>query len=630
MLRKGAGRQRGQAIVFVSVTLVVVLISLNFLYKAGRLTSTKMRLQNAADAAAYSAAVVEARDLNFAAYINRAMIANEVAIGQMVGLHSWAFHWASFHYYLNGYFRQFVEPIFPPVTTPLVNGISAGTRFMFQIPGNFLQPVFKVGANAGTTVLHNINKVFGYAQQGYHFASVLYAISAIDQTISDNAPNAKISDYGMLTLLGHAATFGAIPSMPGSFVKTYRSTRPSGTSAPPAEGEPEASENQTGMARFAALTRASRDDFTLWRGWEMPLYIPPILPVDIHESINFGFNAVVFSVDITITVDFELDFRLARYGGTELRHRTDNSDGTKFGWQAVDTTGLSIHFHFSVDATLEACLLGICGDIGVGGTATLSGGRLDLELRARLLGESIVIPVVPNVPFPTSAPFAAGSAQVGNNASGNFNRGLTDMNTFTNNFASEDYGQAHEHFGAWQGGVPFIPSMTDPVIPCVNPGGPCQVPTVATHIGLPKHKSNQSYRGLPSYLDTVPQTDPWGFEAPYLILGLVQDGMPTITANFNEPSGRLQLSDELADGEVAVISKAEVYFKRPSDLSWFRRNDGLEEQGSAFNPYWNARLVQTTHADRMVALWLQQKENFYNLPFSMPDLPDWADPTEWF
>jgi hypothetical protein len=45
-----------------------------------------MELQNAADGVAYSVAIPEARDLNFMAYTNRAMVANEVAIGQAVGL----------------------------------------------------------------------------------------------------------------------------------------------------------------------------------------------------------------------------------------------------------------------------------------------------------------------------------------------------------------------------------------------------------------------------------------------------------------------------------------------------------------------------------------------------------------
>jgi len=40
--------------VFVLLFLPVVLLSLIFLYKAGRITSEKMELQNAADAAAYS------------------------------------------------------------------------------------------------------------------------------------------------------------------------------------------------------------------------------------------------------------------------------------------------------------------------------------------------------------------------------------------------------------------------------------------------------------------------------------------------------------------------------------------------------------------------------------------------
>ena len=66
---------------FVLLFLGVLLISLNFLYKQGRVTSDKMEMQNAADAIAYSISITEARDLNFAAYLNRAMVANEVVIG---------------------------------------------------------------------------------------------------------------------------------------------------------------------------------------------------------------------------------------------------------------------------------------------------------------------------------------------------------------------------------------------------------------------------------------------------------------------------------------------------------------------------------------------------------------------
>ena len=59
----------------------VLVISALSLFRTGRLTSDKMEMQNAADALAFSVSTVEARDLNFATYTNRAIVANEVAIG---------------------------------------------------------------------------------------------------------------------------------------------------------------------------------------------------------------------------------------------------------------------------------------------------------------------------------------------------------------------------------------------------------------------------------------------------------------------------------------------------------------------------------------------------------------------
>ena len=67
------------------------------------------------------------------------------------------------------------------------------------------------------------------------------------------------------------------------------------------------------------------------------------------------------------------------------------------------------------------------------------------------------------------------------------------------------------------------------------------------------------------------------------------------------------------DDELGALAKSEVYFKRPHDpgdlaSSYFRRADGQEEHANAFNPFWQARLVSTSFADRVVALAIQQKE----------------------
>jgi len=89
-LRKRQARnQSGQALLvflgFAAALTTVFLVTFN----SGQVTNAKMRAMNAADAAAYSGAVWQARSLNFQAYMNRAMIANEVAIAQSVSLRSW-------------------------------------------------------------------------------------------------------------------------------------------------------------------------------------------------------------------------------------------------------------------------------------------------------------------------------------------------------------------------------------------------------------------------------------------------------------------------------------------------------------------------------------------------------------
>ena len=83
-------RQRGQVLPLATLLLLAVAATLFFMFNGGQLVQEKLRLTNTADAVAYSAGVFEARMLNYDAYTNRAIIANQIAIGQAVGLASWA------------------------------------------------------------------------------------------------------------------------------------------------------------------------------------------------------------------------------------------------------------------------------------------------------------------------------------------------------------------------------------------------------------------------------------------------------------------------------------------------------------------------------------------------------------
>jgi hypothetical protein len=78
--------EKGQALVVGLVVLFFGTITLFYLFNTGQVSADKQRLTNAADAAAYSAALWRARVLNYDAYSNRAMIANEVAISQSLTL----------------------------------------------------------------------------------------------------------------------------------------------------------------------------------------------------------------------------------------------------------------------------------------------------------------------------------------------------------------------------------------------------------------------------------------------------------------------------------------------------------------------------------------------------------------
>lgn len=90
--RKGRARvagASGQALVPALIFLLVGCIGLYVAFNSFQMTSAKIKLQNTADAAAYTAAVLQARDYNFSAYTNRAMVANQVTAAQVVAMKSW-------------------------------------------------------------------------------------------------------------------------------------------------------------------------------------------------------------------------------------------------------------------------------------------------------------------------------------------------------------------------------------------------------------------------------------------------------------------------------------------------------------------------------------------------------------
>ena len=87
--------QSGQSLVVALGLLLAGCAMLFAMFSAGQVAATKQRLVDTADAAAWSAGLWRARVLNYHAYSNRAILANEVAIAQAVTLLAWAKYFES-------------------------------------------------------------------------------------------------------------------------------------------------------------------------------------------------------------------------------------------------------------------------------------------------------------------------------------------------------------------------------------------------------------------------------------------------------------------------------------------------------------------------------------------------------
>jgi len=81
--------QRGQSSVLGIAFALILMTGVYTLYNVSQATTEKTNLVNATDAAAYSSAVQTARNLNYIAYTNRAMMANHISMGHLTSYWSW-------------------------------------------------------------------------------------------------------------------------------------------------------------------------------------------------------------------------------------------------------------------------------------------------------------------------------------------------------------------------------------------------------------------------------------------------------------------------------------------------------------------------------------------------------------
>jgi hypothetical protein len=192
-------KQQGQALVSGLVLLMITFAGLIVLFSRAQLTAEKQRLTSASDAAAYSAALWRARVMNFDAYSNRAIIAQEVAVAQATTLVSWSKYFESFAGNLNQ-----IAAIYPPlmaVSGPIANAATLSrqvteTAAQLEIPARAANDVgYKF-------LLEQSQRLMGLTANGF-------ALNLITAEVA----RANHPEYFAYTLPGFGTSF--------SFVKRY-------------------------------------------------------------------------------------------------------------------------------------------------------------------------------------------------------------------------------------------------------------------------------------------------------------------------------------------------------------------------------------------------------------------------
>ncbi|WP_374351284.1 TadE/TadG family type IV pilus assembly protein [Chitinimonas sp.] len=539
--------QRGQALVFSLLTAVVVILVLFATYNVGQQALAKMRLQNAADNTAYSVAIVQARDYNFSAYTNRAMVANQVSVAQVVGLTSWARNYREIY---NGDFSWVAETM---------TSLGGPLNFLWKVPAPIMKTASNVFAQfmgmpnstgAGkivVTTLEVLIDTLRISQTVSHYGTALTVAQMLGMTdmadlmsrlgldsfididwssdpaksinnflsgdhniIRDNLATARLSVPGWIAGIGYLAQW-------------VRFTETKDPNLKAKDGE---EADRFGKVTINSLDYFSRDRSTKhsWMGFEGP-YVSP---------------AIVDPTVLIPTVNGVLTMFLWHRGGTELK-AVDPDGVVKRTWTALDATGLF-------------------------GVAII---WITLPIPPFFI--PIVIPAFP-------IPVGHGAAQSGVEMSGS--AALSDSNDFDLDDASKAYG------GAYRGWLTAVPAYLQ------QSQGAGKTLTMMTLGGK---------GGLRSYQD-VKKVDKDNLSAPPLILEIEMAGTDIKTSN-SVTTGRFAMQAGTRSNAMRALSKAQAYFARPTKL--WKRDDNKTELGSLYNPYWQAQLLPNSFAERYVSMAYQ-------------------------
>jgi hypothetical protein len=567
------------------------------MFSMGQLTTEKMKLQNTADAAAYSAAVAQARDYNFSAYLNRSMIANDVAVAQLVGMASWGRNYEDTFKNLTP--RADSKPFVPgplyslwSIPHAIAKGASSAFKFAFENAAKLFVPT-----------LLTVNEGFMVAQKIYHFGTALtvaqtlgvddkfnsilqgaagFDLSAITQfirfgntynVIKLNDPSASLSLLGVAGYAYNTYAWSQFTSdrnplgpwgsesrddsytteecdsfnilgwcITGWYTENHPVTTTINWPASPTDDGPK-------KDRMAGVVNASLDDFTKDRSktWWIPMLVDPILLIGPAGSAGWFFKMLFHDGSTKLADDTGAP---GRAGGPGFK----KSDSWNQRWAASDSTNML------AIGTVPLCGIPFWGCVNLPVVPLMSGG--------------------PGYPLGEDASGKASAGPDNGDLTWFKQTALRAYRDVTDIAQATD--QAHQNLSS----PPLIVEIEKPTR------------SIATSASVTANSVGGGRLGI----GRAPgASDPAGCG-----LGDVARNAPQITAAFG--SGNLDIGDGTAANCMRALAKSEAYFSRPAKL--YPREDGLAEYGSLYSPYWQARLLPNNSAEQTASLAMHGLTDF--------------------
>lgn len=215
-----ARRMSGQALIVTLAFCAIFGAGLLALYNTIQLTNHKRDLITAADATAYSGASIIAQGLNYTAYTNRAILANNALIGQMTAARS-TLTMSQWYWKNTSTIMRMIAGLtrFIPYVGAVVSSISNAASKFADIWGTKaiypMQVLAEVLQTSGTAAVGLSNQAMWLSQQ-VHLADSLIAFEPNMIAIAkDNAPDAQID------AVLHATAFGPIVTL-GMFAAQFK------------------------------------------------------------------------------------------------------------------------------------------------------------------------------------------------------------------------------------------------------------------------------------------------------------------------------------------------------------------------------------------------------------------------